>query len=365
MTRCTKCILPDSFPGIAFDENGVCNYCRGHVKAHLFDREEELSKILDEHRGRSGDADCIVPYSGGRDSTYLLLRLVRDFGIRPVAVTYDWGMMTPEAQRNWANMSKALDVEHVIIRGDVDKIKRHVRSNIKAWLRKPELGMVPIFMMADKVMGYHINRLAKRRGIGLAVKGVGNPYETTTFKSGFLGVTEVIPQGNAKDISVSARVKLLLRYAGEYLRNPAYINSSLPAALTSYVAFYVTDALSTVRWIPFYHYVRWEEEDLLRQIRAETGWTSPEDTPLTWRIDDATAPFYNYLYYTIAGFTENDTFRSNQIREGAITRERALEIVKAENRPRLEAMADYLESVGLNYTEVKARVDAIPRLCGP
>ena len=46
------------------------------------------------------------------------------------------------------------------------------------------------------------------------------------------------------------------------------------------------------------------------------GWERAVDTSSTWRLGDATAPFYNYIYYTVAGFTEHDTFRSNQIREG-------------------------------------------------
>jgi len=362
MIRCSKCILPETFPAIRFDEEGVCNYCRSHVAARLLDREDELNALLDRHRGNGRDPDCIVPYSGGRDSTYVMLRLVRDFGMLPIAVTYDWGMMTHEAQRNWKATTRALDVEHVIIRADAARIKRHVRANVLAWLKKPHLGMVPIFMMADKVMGAHIDRVARQRGIRLAVKGVGNPYETTTFKTGFMGISEVIPQGNAKDISSRARIALLTRYVAEYLRNPAYINRSLASAVASFFAFYVTDVLSQVDWVPFYHYVRWQEDEVLEAIRGELGWISPEDTILTWRIDDATAPFYNYLYLSIAGFTENDTFRSNQIREGVMTREEALRLAVTENEPRLEAMRSYLESLGLDYEMVKANVDDIPKL---
>jgi glutamine---fructose-6-phosphate transaminase (isomerizing) len=60
------------------------------------------------------------------------------------------------------------------------------------------------------------------------------------------------------------------------------------------------------------------------------------DTNTPWRIGDGTSAFYNYIYYLVAGFTEHDTFRSNQIREGDISREEALRLVEDENRPRYQ-----------------------------
>ena len=61
-----------------------------------------------------------------------------------------------------------------------------------------------------------------------------------------------------------------------------------------------------------------------------------------------TSPFYNYLYYRYAGFTENDFFRSNQIREGIITRYEGLNMVHLENQPRIKRIEEYLEYINLN-----------------
>ena len=63
-------------------------------------------------------------------------------------------------------------------------------------------------------------------------------------------------------------------------------------------------------------------DDTLRQY----NWEWSPDTPTSWRIGDGTAALYNYVYFTVAGFTEHDTFRSNQIRD-MMTRERALDLV--------------------------------------
>jgi hypothetical protein len=86
------------------------------------------------------------------------------------------------------------------------------------------------------------------------------------------------------------------------------------------------------------------------------------DTKSSWRIGDGTAAFYNYIYYTVAGFSEHDTFRSNQIREGLIDREKALELVYDENKPRYENIRWYLDTLYLNYSEVISIVNQIPKL---
>ena len=86
------------------------------------------------------------------------------------------------------------------------------------------------------------------------------------------------------------------------------------------------------------------------------------DTNTTWRIGDGTAGFYNYIYHTIAGFTEHDTFRSNQIREGVISREEGLKLIKTENKPRYQNIAEYLQMLDLEFDSVTNNIYKVPRL---
>ncbi len=68
------------------------------------------------------------------------------------------------------------------------------------------------------------------------------------------------------------------------------------------------------------------------------------------------------MYYTVAGFTEHDTFRSNQIREGQLTREEALKLVEDENQPRYQNIRWYLDTLGMDFKEVIKVVNSIPKL---
>ena len=78
---------------------------------------------------------------------------------------------------------------------------------------------------------------------------------------------------------------------------------------------------------------KWDEK-IIDDTHDTYDWERAPDTKTTWRIGDGTAAFYNYVYYYVSGLTEHDTFRSNQIREGDITREEAIDLIHEENRPR-------------------------------
>ena len=97
--RCTKCVLPSTMPSIEFDDAGVCNYCHSYAKQKL-NGEDALSKIPATARETNGEHDCIVNISGGRDSSYTILKLVKDYGMRVLAVNYQNPFTHPLATQN-------------------------------------------------------------------------------------------------------------------------------------------------------------------------------------------------------------------------------------------------------------------------
>ena len=88
LKRCTKCILPETMPFISFDSDGVCNYCHNYTIRNRPKPKDELMKILNPYRNNKG-LECIVPFSGGRDSCFGLHLVVNEFKLRPVTYTYD------------------------------------------------------------------------------------------------------------------------------------------------------------------------------------------------------------------------------------------------------------------------------------
>jgi glucosamine--fructose-6-phosphate aminotransferase (isomerizing) len=358
LSRCTKCLLPETFPFIEYDEKGVCNYCRNYSLKMQFNGLDKLKELVGPYRNKDGASDCIVPFSGGRDSTYSLHVIKRELGLNPIAFTYDWGMVTDLARRNIARVCGKLGVENIIVSADIRWKRENIRKNIVAWLKSPDLGMIPLFMAGDKFFFYYCNQVKKQTGIDLNIWGI-NPLENTEFKTGFAGLFPVFDKNRIYSLSNQNQLKLFKYVAGNIFKSPGYINQSIFDSLGSFAVRYIAPKKD------YYHlfdYYKWDEEEINDLIKYEYNWETAIDTKSTWRIGDGTASFYNYIYHTVAGFSENDTFRSNQIREGMLDRETALKLTEYDNIPRYETLRWYLEIIGLDFGEVINVVNAIPKL---
>jgi len=353
LRRCTKCILPETFPFIEFDSKGVCNYCTNYSRL-VFKGKSELVSELNAFRSSNNQPDCLIPFSGGRDSSYVMHYIKKELGMNPIAFSYDWGMVTDIARRNQARMCGELGVEHILISADIRKKRENIRKNVLAWLKKPHLGTIPLFMAGDKQYFYYSNLLMRQNNLSVSIMGE-NMLETTRFKTGFCGIPPHFDSEHTYSLKMKDKFKMLSFYGKEFITNPAYINSSLLDTLDSFKSYYMMEH----RNINLFDYLVWDEKEVDDTLLNTYGWEVDEETPTTWRIGDGTAAFYNYIYYIVAGFTENDTFRSNQIREGAITREEALKKVELENQPRWKAIQWYCNTIQIDWKETIRKINRI------
>lgn len=357
--RCAKCLLPETFPYIHYDVRGVCNYCHSYKpKGLMVDKRPQFEEVLKKYRRSDGKQDCIVAFSGGRDSSYGLHLLVKEFGMTPLTFTYDWGLVTDLARRNIARMTGKLGVENILVSADIKMKRRNVRLNMEAWLKSPRLGMIPLFMAGDKHFFVHVNNIRRQTGIHCDI-WMENKLENTDFKAGFAGIKPNFEKERIDKQSTLAKFQMPLYYMRNFLANPGYLNTSLPDTYSAFKAYY-TEPREV--YLLLFDYIPWDEATLDRTLMDEYNWEISPDTTSTWRIGDGTAAFYNYVYGLVAGFTEFDTFRSNQIREGMITREVGLAHVLRENRPRFESMQWYFETIGVDMERALKVINALPRL---
>ncbi|WP_176244901.1 hypothetical protein [Oceanibacterium hippocampi] len=354
LRRCSRCILPETMPMIRFDSDGVCNFCHDYDRMKQYG-SEELEKLVAPHRSRNGEPDCVVGLSGGRDSCYALHYLKEELGLNPVAYTYDWALVTDLGRRNQARMCGKLGVEHVIVAADIKEKRQNIRQNVDAWLHRPRLGMVPLFMAGDKFYFYYLQQTRQRYNVDLAFIG-GNRLEKTNFKTGFCGVSN---EGGWRLYGVhwTKKAQLAFYYLKEILANPRYINRSLLDTVNAFRVSY----LMPHDFVWLYDYIPWDETLIDRTLRDVYDWEIAGDTDNTWRIGDGTASFYNYIYYTVVGFSEHDTFRSNQIREGMIGREEALRAVEVDNQPRYDSIEEYAHLIGFDFDEAMSVINSIPK----
>ena len=108
---CKRCCLPSTKPHLSFDEEGICNACRNYENRKNVDwdeRKKELLDILDRYRSKDGSNwDCIIPVSGGKDSTYQVVTML-ELGMNPLCVTATTCDLTEIGRKNIENIKKII-----------------------------------------------------------------------------------------------------------------------------------------------------------------------------------------------------------------------------------------------------------------
>jgi len=360
LRRCTECVLPETMPGISFNDEGVCSFCERH-EIYTPKGVDALYEALKPYRRTDGAPELVMGLSGGRDSSYGVHYVRKELGINLVTYTYDWALVTDLARRNTSRICHKLELEHVLVSADIKKKRSYIRDNINAWLRDPQLGMIPLFMAGDKHYFYYYDVVKKRMGLDLAIS-CGNRFEKTDFKSGFCGVHNTehgeVKNWHPYNISVFKKMKYLGFFAWHMGKNPGYWNGSIPDNLKGFYASYILDH----NFIWLFDYIPWEEDVINNTLAEEYDWETASDTESTWRVGDGTSSFYNYIYLTAAGFSEHDTFRSNQIRDKVMTREEAMRLVKRDNTPRYETILEYSNLIGFDFDAALAAINQMPKL---
>ncbi len=362
MRRCTRCILPETFPGITFDEEGICNYCRDYPKISVLG-EEALKQELSKYRGKGEKYDCLVPISGGRDSSFTLYQIVKKYGMRSLAITVDSGAITPEGYRNIEKVTKALEVEHVWLK-DENQIKT-AQNNTKikfcAWLKKPSINtIVPVLNAADKQMNLRMFRYAHEQKIPLVLGGnnIGNStFEQEHFKTGFLGVFP-----NERGLySTIDKFKLSFLFGWEFVKNRHNYHWSVFSEYFGGAFVYFFENMQKpddVYTLGFYDYIYWNEKEVVSTIINELDWSCASDTTATWRVDDSAYPLIDYMYLRLVGFNEFDEHYSKLIREGQVPREEALKRCMSDHAPRIPSVLKICEELDVTKEQVDAVLDS-------
>lgn len=131
LKKCTKCGLPETYETIEFDAAGVCNICRTRsFREEAIDweaRKVMLRDLVESYRGKY-DYDCLVPFSGGKDSTFTLYYLVKEFKLKPLVVQFNHGFMRPNLLANNERTFKSLGVDSISFTPNWKLVKRVMKE---------------------------------------------------------------------------------------------------------------------------------------------------------------------------------------------------------------------------------------------
>lgn len=189
---CSRCVQDTSVPGISFNSKGECNFCELHDKmTQLFPNDERgeayLKKTFDaiKKENKHKKYDCIVGISGGRDSTYLIYKVVKDWGLRPLAVHFNDGFDNPVGGENMINAVKKLGVELRTITSDWREAKDLKISFLKA--STPDLNLGTDIGIASSLYGMAHKEGLKHILIGQSFRTEGvKPLSWSYFDGDYL-----------------------------------------------------------------------------------------------------------------------------------------------------------------------------------
>ena len=342
--RCSKCVLPDTYPGIHLHPEGVCDFCRQPVPVDppLRSRDELLAKIQ-KHRNPDSDYDCMVALSGGRDSTYVLYHAVRVLGLRVLAYTIDHGLLPAHTHANIQNAVRILGVPHVMDQHDL--VMDCIQPMLSAWLKRPSARTISMLCLGCRqAMWVGIGDAARRHGTPVVLNGTGeagvHDYLATRFFTTRAG-------GWQKHAQIAAG------FGWEILRNPWFLTK--PSVMKMMTREYMhvmsprrqRENFRDLKVVPLFESVRWNEHEIVTTITNELDWKKAPESEASWRSDCKIALLKNQLYMLTSGFSLNDSMVSDLVRRGVLTREQAMERLERENVINEDILRDLLWEVGI------------------
>jgi hypothetical protein len=338
MIRCTRCLLPDTYPDIRFDDEGVCNHCLLHKTAEPLGEQRFIEKI----RSRRGTRyDCVLGISGGKDSCYVAYLAKKKFGLRALAVCYDFAFMVDLARNNVKAVCDSLGLDLLVVKSrnnvEYDLLRNHLTSMAATGTTWGQC------MFCHYGIEAILQQTARERGAPFILSGTTsnelwwNPGSRTRF----LG-------NRVKRLPLKEKI-LFAVHQGRAFLNLADQRAQFPIPGHSRFDVYrrarvPSDGPET---IPVYDYVGWDQRVIEGTLREETGWEKPPRA-LTWRYDCILEPLLDYTYKKEFGISSGGLYLCGLIRSGLMDRAEALRhLDELEDQGRLDQslkrVLDFLE----------------------
>jgi len=317
--------LPETYPGISFDEKGVCSVCSGFEQFQTAG-EDELKKILNSNKGKK--YDCIIPLSGGRDSTYVLYMASKVYGLKVLAVNYDNELRHEQALKNMKSACDILGADFVEIRSKNNVATKFVRDILRATI---PMGPAVVVTNLCRACNYGIKsavfRTAEKEGAPIILWGrssneqLASSANEAVDKKKVLEIERTI--SNIKPID-----KLFSRGSFYYLRSLLHrVNQGLEFPVSGNKKISVQFPVlknKDIKEVFFYDYVEWDRRKQVQTIQQELNWHKPSDSISTWRYDCRFVEFIMYCFVKKFGFSKRCVGYANMIRDGKMTREEGL-----------------------------------------
>ncbi len=330
--RCTQCILPSTFPGISFNDEGVCIHCqryrgRDAAEKQMAKYEQKFVQLLQEKK-KSSTYDVLVAYSGGKDSTYTLDVLVNRYEMRVLALTFDNTFISPRAEENIRNVCGALGADLFIVRPN-PAILRKIFSTAASRELYSAKTLERASTICTSCIGI-IKNIILRTAIEKEI-----PFVGFGWSPGQAPVQSSVMKTNARlmQSTQQAIYKPLHEIAGDAI-NPYFVTSEQ------------FDHPEKFPWnVHPLAFLPYDEEKIVERIK-QYGWEKPDDTDPN-SSNCLLNAYANQIHRKRYNFHPYVWEIANMVREGVMTREEGLEKIEP---PEVEHMVKYSKDILDNYS---------------
>lgn len=349
ITWCQNCLNMSTRPRITFDSRGWCNACQWMEEKKEIDwapRKKELEDLLDKYKSQTGNFDCIVPVSGGKDGSYVSYMLKHKYGMNPLAVTVRPALSLPIGDQNLYNF----------IHSGYDHI--HISPNPKVLDRLNKYGFI------EKGFPYYGWLIAIMTAV---IKTAGN-FNIPLLFYGEDGETEYGGSTESKYnplYGIEYMKKVYLEGGHEKVYERIKQDEDISEADLSFFKFPTDEEVSKIG-LTFTHWSYFEAWDSYRNYviaKDNCGLIEKEEGNLDTftnfsQNDQALYSLHAYLMYLKFGFGRATQDAGIEIRRGSMTRDQALNLVKMyDNSYPYDLIDTYLEYYKMTKEEFDAVLD--------
>lgn len=342
MKRCSKCVMLETQDMISFDNDGVCATCRQiEYKQNKIDwdvREKEFRALLDQYRGK-GPYDCIVPFSGGKDSTFTAWALVKKFNLRPLIVSFDHGFYRPNVLAYNERTVKKLGVDYMKFKSDWQTVKKLMRESL---IRK-----------GDIMWHSHCGIYAFPMHVAVALKVPlliwGEPTSEYVSYYSYEEYEQVDEKRFNRVVNLGINAEDMV----------GFLDGSVTLRdLWAYTYPKLSDLRAIgYRSICLGNYIPWDTRKQSELIRTELDWQGDrvEGIPYEryWyeKVEDAFQGIQDYLKWLKRGMSRMTHLTSIDIRNGRMTRDEALKMIEKYEGYRPASLDVFLKAIDMSDQE--------------
>lgn len=345
--RCANCVLPDTYPEIQFDEQGVCNYCKQPVnKENYKERKEKLDRIVDSFKGK-GRYDAIVGLSGGKDSTYVAYYLKKEYDLKILGVNFDNGYRSETAISNLTGIVDKLGIDLVTIRPNQTFLKKLYAHFLR---KKGE------FCSVCNNLGYVYMAsfcCDQKKALGYSPLSVGGWSKKYEYQPG-VSVTSLqyFFQNLGQDLKEELMSQVTLD--GNVIRTYMILQDPRQVKIGSKEYEQYKEHLIDLIQLP--DYVEWDLMKIPGILKRELGWRQPAGKHDS-HFDCSLFPIKEFLKFKKYGLTQETIKNSTLIREGMMTRDEAMERMALEQRTEPDSYGPFLSELNIERSEVNDKAE--------